>query len=50
MDLPLVTVTETQAPHLAALSQLESESAEPKIPAGSVYVENEQVPVGRLGA
>jgi len=36
MLFPLGPVTETQAPHSAELSQLEDESAVPKIPLGRV--------------
>jgi hypothetical protein len=45
---PAGPVTDTHRPQFAELSQLESVRAVPKIPAGSVYVENEQVPPARF--
>jgi hypothetical protein len=45
---PAGPVTDTHLPQLAELSQLESVRAVPKIPAGNVYVENEQVPPARF--
>ena len=41
MVLPFRPITETQAPQLLALAQLELESAVPERPVGSWYVGNE---------
>ena len=44
MEFPDGPVTETHAPQLPELSQLESESAVPRMFDGRVYVEKEQAP------